>query len=94
MSCYPMLYRKYFGTCYLATLMGSFYAAGGLGMTLGGLLGGVFYDVFGSYHVSFAISLMGGVGAAIVAMTLQPPNRSFVEGHKKILQSPTPVHKV
>ncbi len=83
MSCYPMLYRKYFGTRYLATLMGSFYAIGGLGMALGGLLGGVFYDVSGSYHVSFAISLVGGVGAAIIAMTLQPPNRSFVEGQKK-----------
>jgi cyanate permease len=44
-------------------------------MALGGLLAGVFYDITGGYHLSFAISVIGGVGAAIIAMTLQPPTR-------------------
>jgi MFS family permease len=90
MSCYPMLYRKYFGKRHLATLMGGFYAAGGLGMALGGFLGGVFYDVTSGYQLSFAISLIGGVGAALIATTLQPPNKSLVGEHRGIEQNPAP----
>ena len=88
MSCYPMLYRKYFGKRHLATLMGGFYAIGGLGMALGGLLGGVLYDVNGSYQLSFVISLIGGVGAAFIAMTLQPPDRSLMREHRGFDQKP------
>ena len=66
-------------------------AAGGLGMALGGLLAGVLFDVTGSYQLSFAISLIGGVGAALIAMTLQPPNRSWVGGHARIRRKPAPI---
>ena len=88
MTCYPMLYRKYFGNTYLATVMGGLYAAGGLGMALGGLLAGVIYDVRGDYQLSFAISVIGGVGAAFIALTLQSPERSLVRKHGGIKQSP------
>jgi predicted MFS family arabinose efflux permease len=90
MSCYPMLYRKYFGKRHLATLMSGFYAIAGLGMALGGLLGGVLYDVTGGYQLSFAISLIGGVGAALIAMTLQPPDRSLMGEHRGFDQKPVP----
>jgi MFS family permease len=90
MTCYPMLYRKYFGNSYLATVMGGLYAIGGLGMALGGLLSGVLYDVTNGYQFSFAISLIGGVGAALIATTLQPPNKSLVEEHGGIEQNPAP----
>ena len=90
MTCYPMLYRKYFGNTYLATVMGGLYAAAGLGMALGGLLAGVIYDVTGGYQLSFAISVVGGVGAAFIALTLQPPTRSLVRKHGGIKQSPEP----
>jgi MFS family permease len=90
MSCYPMLYRQYFGKRHLGMLMSGFYTAGGLGMALGGLLAGVLFDVTGGYQISFAISLIGGVGAALIAMTLQPPNRSLVAEHKGIGPKPAP----
>ena len=90
MTCYAMLYRKYFGKRHLATLMSGFYFSGGLGMALGGLLGGVLYDVTGSYQLSFAISVMGGVGASLIAMTLQPPNRSLMGEHGGLDQKPVP----
>jgi MFS family permease len=90
MSCYPMLYREYFGKRHLATVMSGFYAIAGLGMALGGLLGGVLYDVTDSYQLSFAISLIGGVGAALIAMTLQPPDRSLMGEHRGFDQKPVP----
>ncbi len=89
MSCYPMLYRKYFGKRYLGTLMSGFYTAGGLGMALGGFIAGVLYDVMGSYQISFVISLIGGVGAALIATTLKPPHISLKGEHIRIEQSPT-----
>jgi MFS family permease len=90
MSCYPMLYRQYFGKRHLGMLMSGFYTAGGLGMALGGLLAGVLFDVTGGYQLSFAISLIGGVSAALIALTLQPPNRSLVDGNKEIGPEPAP----
>lgn len=90
MSCYPMLYRQYFGKRHLGILMSGFYTAGGLGMALGGFLAGVLFDATGGYQISFAISLIGGVGAAVIAMTLQPPNRSMAGAHKAIGRKPAP----
>ena len=90
MSCYPMLYRQYFGKRHLGMLMSGFYTVGGLGMALGGLLAGVLFDVTGGYQLSFSISLIGGVGAALIAMTLQPPDRSLVGEHKGIGRKPVP----
>lgn len=88
MSCYPMLYRQYFGKRHLGILMSGFYTAGGLGMALGGFLAGVLFDLTGGYQISFAISLIGGVGAAFIAMTLQPPNRSMLGEHEAIGRKP------
>jgi hypothetical protein len=37
-----------------------------------------------------AISLIGGVGAALIAMTLQPPDRSLMGEHREFDQKPVP----
>lgn len=90
MTCYPMLYREYFGKRHLATLMSGFYAMAGLGMALGGLLGGILFDATNGYHVSFLISLIGGLGAALIATTLQPPDGLLAAEARGIEESPAP----
>ncbi|MFQ5684800.1 MAG: MFS transporter [Candidatus Binatia bacterium] len=67
-----------------ATVMSGFYAMAGVGMALGGLLGGILYDAIDSYQLSFVISLIAGVGAALIATTLQPPTGSSLREHKGI----------
>jgi MFS family permease len=59
-------------------------------MALGGLLAGILYDISGSYRLSFAISVIGGVGASIIAMTLQPPTRSLKAKPGEIRHDTTP----
>jgi MFS family permease len=91
MSCYPMLYQKYFGNRHLGTLMSGFFTVGGVGMAFGGVLAGVIYDVTGGYQLAFTVSVVGGVGAALIATTLQPPNRPLVSQPRGLEQSPTPI---
>ncbi|MCZ6625687.1 MAG: MFS transporter [Deltaproteobacteria bacterium] len=90
MTCYPMLYREYFGERHLATVMSGLFAMVGLGMALGGLLGGILYDATGGYQLSFAVSLTTGLGAALIATTLQPPHSSSVGERRGIEMNPTP----
>lgn len=59
-----------FGTQYLATLFGFVFFAHQIGSFLGVWLGGVLYDLYGSYDVVWYISITLGLFAAIVHLPI------------------------
>jgi len=70
MPVYAMLFREYFGMRSIGAILGVFFMIAGLGMGSGGLMGGVFHDLFGSYTVPFFTSSGTGLMAAVLALTL------------------------
>jgi len=70
MPVYAMLFREYFGTRSIGAILGVFFMIASLGMGSGGLMGGVMYNVFGSYAVPFLTSTGTGLISAFLALTL------------------------
>ena len=75
MPVYAMLFREYFGTRAIGTILGVFFMVASIGMGSGGMLGGVLYNLFGNYTVPFLTSSSTGVIAAMLAFTLPSPKR-------------------
>jgi len=70
MPVYAMLFREYFGTRSIGTILGVFLMIASVGMGSGGLMGGVMYNLFGSYAVPFLTSTSTGLISALLALTL------------------------
>lgn len=75
MPVYAMLFREYFGMRSIGAILGVFFMIAGLGMGSGGMMGGVFHDLFGSYTVPFLTSSGAGLMAAVLALTLPSTKR-------------------
>ena len=75
MPVYAMLFREYFGTREIGTILGVFFMVAAIGMGSGGMMGGVLHNLFGDYTVPFLTSSSTGLISAILALTLPSPNR-------------------
>lgn len=75
MPVYAMLFREYFGTRSIGTILGAFFLIASIGMGSGGMMGGLLYNLFGSYVVPFLTSAGAGFIAALLALTLPSPQR-------------------
>jgi MFS family permease len=69
MPLYAIVIREYFGARIVGSVFGAAAFASTLGMAVGPMAGGFFYDVFGSYAWMFIASAAIGVGAVAVAFT-------------------------
>lgn len=87
MPLYAIVVREYFGARIMGTAFGAVALVSTLGMALGPLAGGWFYDTFGSYFWLFIGSFGIGLGAVAIALTFRPPHRSPVA-----LRVPSPAH--
>jgi MFS family permease len=76
MPVYAMLFREYFGTRSIGAILGVFFMIAALGMGSGGLMGGVMYNLFGSYAVPFLTSTGTGIISALLALTLPAAKRA------------------
>ena len=70
MPVYAMLFREYFGTRSIGSILGVFFMIAAVGMGSGGLMGGKLYDLFGSYAIPFLASTGAGMISALLALTL------------------------
>ena len=75
MPVYAMLFREYFGTRAIGTILGAFFMVASIGMGSGGMIGGLLHTEFGDYVVPFLTSTSTGVLAALLALTLPAPKR-------------------
>ena len=75
MPVYAMLFREYFGTRAIGAILGMFFMTASIGMGSGGMMGGLLYNLFGSYAVPFLTSTSTGTLAALLALTLPSPKR-------------------
>jgi predicted MFS family arabinose efflux permease len=72
MPVYAMLFREYFGIRNIGSILGVFFMIAALGMGSGSMMGGLLYNMFGSYAVPFFTSTTTGLIAAFLALTLPP----------------------
>jgi MFS family permease len=75
MPVYAMLFREYFGTRYIGSILGAFFMVAAFGMGSGSMMGGVLYNMFGSYAIPFFTSATTGLIAAVLALTLPPVDK-------------------
>jgi MFS family permease len=74
MPLYAVVVREYFGQQIMGATFGAVSTVATLGMALGPLVGGWFYDGFGSYAWMFIASSAIGAGAVAIALTFRPPS--------------------
>lgn len=72
MPLYAVLVREYFGPRTIGTTFGAVSMVASLGMAMGPLAGGIVFDRFGSYAWLYVGSLLVGLGAAAIALSIRP----------------------
>ena len=72
MPLYAVLARENFPQRMMGTVIGGTAMAGGLGMALGPLAGGLIYDTFASYTWLYVGAWGMGLGAFLIAMLFKP----------------------
>ena len=87
MSAFLVIDRQYYGMGPVRTIFGFQTMASGLGMALGGLLGGVVYDNFGSYDIAWGISIATSLGGAACILLLRSTSRVLIPDWEESLPS-------
>ena len=72
MPLYSVIARENFPLPMMGMVIGGMAMAGGLGMSTGPVVGGAFYDAFGSYSWLFVSCFGLGIGAFLIALTFRP----------------------
>ena len=78
MSAFLVINRQYYGMAPVRTVFGFQSLGAGMGMAVGGLLGGVVYDYFGSYDIAWFISIAASLGGAACILMLEPTSRLLI----------------
>jgi MFS family permease len=72
---YPLLAREYFGPKRLGAIYGGTVVAASLGMAAGGYMGGLLFDISGTYLYSLLFSLTAGLISIGLILFLRPLRR-------------------
>jgi MFS family permease len=94
MSAFIVVNRQYFGMGPVRTVFGIQSMGAGLGMALGGLVGSVIYDSFGSYNLAWIVSLVASMGGMLAIFTMESTKRVLIPDWEQSLpreaQTPAP----
>ncbi len=75
---FPILNRRYYGFAPVGSAHGFQMLGAGLGMALGGWVGGVIFDMMGSYDIALIISIVASVAGAVSILLLEPTNKLLI----------------
>jgi MFS family permease len=78
MSAFLVINRQYFGMGPVRTVFGFQSMGAGIGMALGGLIGSVVYDVFGTYDLAWAISIAASLAGVVCILLLEPTSQVLI----------------
>ena len=70
---YPLVTREFYGPKRVGLLFGTFTSGASVGMALGGLMGGLLYDLSGDYNLAIGFSF--GMGVVSLLFVLLYPGR-------------------
>lgn len=94
MSGFLVVNRQYFGMGPVRAVFGIQSMGAGLGMALGGFLGAVVYDHFGSYDLAWAVSIVASLGGMVAILTMESTKQELIPDWEKDLpldaQTPDP----
>lgn len=78
MSAFLVINRQYYGMGPVRSIFGFQHLGSGLGMGLGGLVGALIYDAFGSYNIAWGVSIAASLGGALCILFLQSTARMLI----------------
>ena len=94
MSAFIVINRQYYGMGPVRAVFGFQHMGAGFGMALGGLIGGVIYDRFGSLDIAWLISMGASFGGAVCILMLESTSRPLIPNWEESLppeaRSPAP----
>jgi MFS family permease len=70
---YALFVKDYYGLKSFGSIYGGIMVLASMGMAVGGYMGGLIYDLSGSYQPAWILSLVAGVVTAFMALDLAPP---------------------
>ena len=85
MSAFIVINRQYYGIGPVRTVFGFQQFGSSLGMALGGLLGSVIFDTFGSYDLAWFISIAASLGGVVCILLLEPTSRQLIPNWEESL---------
>ena len=85
MSAFLVINRQYYGMGPVRAVFGVQSMGAGLGMALGGLLGSVIYDAFGSYEIAWILSLAASVGGMIAILLMESTKEELIPNWEESL---------
>ena len=78
MSAFLVINRQYYGMGPVRTIFGFQSLGAGTGMALGGLLGGVIFDLTGAYDLAWVLSIAASLGGAASILFLEPTSKMLI----------------
>lgn len=87
---FPILNRKYYGHAPQGSPYGFQMLGAGLGMALGGWVGGIMFDLTGSYDIAIVISIVASLLGMVSIILLEPTDKLIIPNWEKEIKSPIP----
>ena len=75
---FPILNRRYYGQAPVGTVHGFQMLGAGLGMAVGGWVGGIVFDLMGSYDLALVISVVASLLGAVSIVLLERTDRLLI----------------
>ena len=78
MSAFLVINRQYYGMGPVRSIFGFQSMGAGSGMAIGGLLGGVIFDLTGGYQLAWIVSIAASVTGAVSILLLEPTSKPLI----------------